>query len=421
MKLLTHSDFLNKIISVFSTKVLLLIVGMAASVLSARLLGPEGRGIFGVATAICGIGVQFGNLGMHSAHTYYLAKDNEKLNVTIGNSLALSGIVGIISMLIYVFFLLFPELAPINGSALFLGLIFIPLQLYLLLQQNFFIALGEISKYNRLEIMSGIFYPVLLFLLALFGAITPKNALVVSIIACAIVIIIGFHWIKSMTNKRIKVSLQYFRRVLPFGFKTYIACLFSYLVLRADILILNYFLNNTQTGLYTNAVSLADMVNMLSVTVGMLLFPKSAALPSDEERYKLIKKVITVMFLALIILIFIAILISKYIILFLYGIEYAPSITVFNILMPGILCLSISSLLSNYFASKNMLQINIVTPLFAFIVNILANFLLIPAHGINGSAIASVISYFLMLCIMFISFVIDGKKIRMKGANHGYR
>lgn len=113
-----NSGFLNKIVSVFSTKVILLAVGMIASILSARLLGPEGRGVFGIATTICGIGVQFGNLGMHAANTFYLAKNNEKLNVIIGNSLTLAGIVGIISMLVYFLFLLFPHLAPVNGIAL---------------------------------------------------------------------------------------------------------------------------------------------------------------------------------------------------------------------------------------------------------------------------------------------------------------
>jgi O-antigen/teichoic acid export membrane protein len=415
MRAKIHSDFLSKLISVFSTKVLLLVVGMAASILSARLLGPEGRGVFGVAIAVCGIGVQFGNLGVHSANTYYLAKDNARLPVTIGNSLALTGVVGITSMFVYLFFIIFPQFAPVNGIALFLALILIPFQLYLMLQQNLFIALGKISQYNSLEIMSGTFYPILFVILALFGVVTPQSALAASLIGCALVVTIGFIWIKSLINDKISLSVLYFKQNLPFGLKTYIACLFSYLVLRADILMLNYFLGNAQTGLYSIAVSLADMVSILATTTGMLLFPTAAAISSDLERYKFIKRVITYLFLAMLLMIIIAVLISKYAILLLYGLEYAPSIKVFNILMPGILCLSISSLLSNYFASKNMLIINMITPIIALVINILANLILIPRYGINGAAIASSISYFLMFCIMFITFKLDGNKVRLRG------
>ena len=418
MKFKIQSDFLNKIISVFSTKVLLLVVGMVASVLSARLLGPEGRGVYGVATAVCGIGVQFGNLGMHSANTFYLAKDKERLPATIGNSLALSGVVGIISMLAYLFFSIFPKYAPVSGIVLFLCLIFIPFQLYLLLQQNLFIALGKISKYNKLEIMSGTFYPILLVIIALFGIVTPQSVFVISILGCVLVIMIGFTWIKAMVSDRISLDIQYFKHTLTFGLKNYIACLLAYLVLRADILMLNYFLDSEQTGLYSIAVSLADMVNMLSVTVGMLLFPKAASMSSDQERHKFIKKVITYMFFVMLLLILVAMMLSKYVILLLYGSEYAPAIKVFNILMPGILCLSISSLLSNYFTSKNMITITIITTFIAFVVNVIANLLLIPRYGINGSAIASAISYFMMLCIMLITLFIDGKKVHLMEENY---
>src|SRR3972149_6606561 len=91
-------------------------VRLVTSVLVARILGPEGRGLYAVAMAVGAIGVQFGNLGLHASNTYYVARERSLLPALIGNTLLVSFVVGGSgSVLAWIVFSLRPELAPVPG------------------------------------------------------------------------------------------------------------------------------------------------------------------------------------------------------------------------------------------------------------------------------------------------------------------
>ena len=59
----------------YATRILLIGIGLVSAVIVARLLGPQGRGIYAVAAATGALGVQFGNLGLHTSNIYFVARD----------------------------------------------------------------------------------------------------------------------------------------------------------------------------------------------------------------------------------------------------------------------------------------------------------------------------------------------------------
>src|SRR6267143_862525 len=131
------SDFAWKVGETFATRVFLLGAGVVASVLVARALGPEGRGLYAVAGALVGMGVQVGNLGLHSANTYYAAGDRSLLPRLAGNSLAVSAALGTVAVaVLWGIAALRPDIAPLGGTLLLLAVVSIPLGLAFLLLQN---------------------------------------------------------------------------------------------------------------------------------------------------------------------------------------------------------------------------------------------------------------------------------------------
>lgn len=58
------SDFVRKVAETFATGAFLRAIGLMTSVIVTRALGPEGRGLYGVAVTVGAIGVQFGNMGL---------------------------------------------------------------------------------------------------------------------------------------------------------------------------------------------------------------------------------------------------------------------------------------------------------------------------------------------------------------------
>ena len=116
------ADFVVKVLSALATKGLLFIFSIAVTVLVTRALGPSGRGIYALAITLSALGVQFGNFGLHSSNTFYVAKNPDLLGKLIANTLCVSlGGGSIIAGLLAAFFMVCPNFAPIQGWSLALG------------------------------------------------------------------------------------------------------------------------------------------------------------------------------------------------------------------------------------------------------------------------------------------------------------
>lgn len=396
--------FAQNVSKIFGVKTLVLILGLFSSIVSARVLGPEGKGIYAVATALTGIGVQFGNLGMHSSNTYFLAKDKKILPAIVGNSMLITLLVTIVTGGVLIVMFLFPDLVTVHGFVLVLAMSFIPLQLYNMFQENYFVALDKIKQYSILEMLNGAVYPILLLIVAFANVetLSPEIAIVLSIFSTGVVLITGWRYLKKEMHEKVCVDRNLLRKTVPFGFKSYVSCLLTYLVLRVDVLMLDSFLNKSETGLYSLAVNLADIVNMIAVSVSMLLFPKLSGMSEKEEKRKFIGKTLKYMAIIMFVLVVGATIFSEMGVLLVYGEEYRPSIPVFRILMPGIFFWALSSLLFNYYSSENRIGVNIVAAFIGLVVNFVLNGFLIPRNGICGAAIASTIAYVIIFIILII-------------------
>ena len=153
------SDFFIKITRTLSTRIFLIIIGFTSSVIIARALGPEGRGMFAIAVAIGALAVQFTNLGLHGANTYYVSRDPQLLPSLLGNSLTASFSLGtLISLLAGLFFWIYPSLAPIHGTLLLMALAWAPLGLAYLLLQSLLLGVDDIRTYNTIELVTKLFY-----------------------------------------------------------------------------------------------------------------------------------------------------------------------------------------------------------------------------------------------------------------------
>lgn len=411
-------SFFKKVLSVFVTNGVLFVVGMGSSILSARLLGPEGKGVVGSAVALSGIGTQFLNFGMHGSHSYQLAKNPSCMNRVAGNNLLMAALAAVCGGLLYAVVRQQPEWTASTGVMLGLVCLYIPLSLYQLLIQNAFLGVGRVGVYNRLNLINGLGYPAMLLCVAVLGVVSPETVFLCTLAASGLVVVCGLVRLKPLLGEGIRLDITFFRNCLPFGIKSYMACLGSYLVIRSDVLMIRYFLGEAQTGIYTVSVNLSDIVGMVPGAVSILLFPEAASMTSDCERAVFMRKVLVRLAIVMAGLTMAAWFLSGIVIPILYGMEYAPSVRAFQILMPAVFFMSLQSVLSNYFAAKNMWTGNIVTPFIGLAVNFSMNAVLIPRMGIEGAASASVVSYGAMMAVMLARFIGDSRRIEKELRKH---
>lgn len=416
-----RSDFVKKVAETFSTQILLFAIGLIASVIVTRILGPEGRGFYALAGTVGATGVQFCNLGLHSSSTYYVAKDRSLLPDLTGNSLFVSfGLGGLCAILVWIVFYLKPQWAPLHGNLLLLALAWIPFGLASLLLQNLLLGIHEVRAYNTVQLMTQIISIGLVGVVIILGMVTVINVFIAGFIA----FLVGLCWALWKITKFLKrfpaLNFILLKKNLSYGVKAYLACLFSFLVFRMDLLMVQYILGPKQAGYYSIAVSIANMLLMFPVTVGTILFPKLSTPQDEAERWAFTNKTALhvggIMICACVFMLFF----GRYLIVLMYGKAFEPAYGPLVFLLIGILLWSIESIyrkVLNTDAEKGFRIEVVYIWMLVFPVNIILNYFFIKWYGIKGAAMTSAFSLLLVFIFIMTFAAKEQKRKLAQGGN----
>lgn len=373
-------------------------MGVGMTVIVARALGPEGRGVYSVAFAVAAFAIQFGNLGLHAANTYYIARDRRLLPSIFGNSL-LVGFGGGVGLAFFSWgiFSFWPALAPIQGAPLWIALAWIPFGIAYLLVQNIMLGIGNVRTFNRVELVRQGMLLLLLAFLAWWGASSADLYLAVSLATQVLVLWLIVSAVLKVMEGKPRFSLDLFCLHVRYGLKAYVAAAFAFAVLRADLLMVQYFMGSESTGQYSIAVAIADLLTMLPVAVGTVLFPRLCAIDDEREKSLLVRRVAVMLAGVLLVATLLLEVVSGTLVTLLFGEAYARATKATMILLPGAALLGVNTVLMNYFASMGMPMFTVYSPALALATNLFLNLWLIPLYGIEGAAMASVAAYGFML------------------------
>jgi O-antigen/teichoic acid export membrane protein len=397
----TASDFVQKVSETFLTRILLIGIGLITSVIVARVLGPEGRGLYAVAATITAMGVQFGNLGLHASNTYYVARDKKILPALVGNTIVVSfGFGGLGCAFTWIIFSLWPKLAPVNGFLLILSLTWIPFGLAYMLLQNLLLGIQDVRTYNKIELTTKILGVGFIALVIFLRCVTVEEVFLAGLIT----LVIGFLWaffrLLSKIPNLAMPSFALFKENIQYGLKAYIATFFAFLVLRSDLLIVKYMVGTEQTGYYSVAVSMAELIYILPVVVGTILFPKLTPLTDIREKWLLAKRVTFNMTVGMLLMLTLAGFLAHPIVEVLFGKAFLPSISAFLWLLPGMFFLGIETIAVQFLNSIGFPIIVVGVWVLTALLNIGLNIWVIPAYGIVGASMVSSLSYFVAFVLV---------------------
>lgn len=392
------SSFVREALLTFGAKGLLLAISFCSSVVVARSLGPEARGLFAAGSALATLGSQLSNVGAHAFNTFEVSKRPHHLGSLLANSAAQTALTGGgVALLLAVIFTLQPAWAPVSGQALTLSLAWIPCALFAVLLQSLILGMQWISFYNLVEVVARAFGLALLLLLAAHDLLDVPKALMVSIAVVAGMTLVMWLRLRASRGSESGLSMELVRQGLGYGVRSYIVAFLAYTVMRSDILLIKYMLGPTQTGYYSIATTLADVVYLGPVSINAILFPRFAAMTDPDSKWRLLRKVLLVV-VGLVLLICAGVgVFAKALIGSVFGVDYLPAAPALAILMPGIAFLAVTSVVSAFIASVDIPPLLIGVYVAANIVNIGANVTLIPVFGISGASIASSVAYFVCM------------------------
>ncbi len=402
-KQLAASDFIRKVAETYATQIVLLGLSLLTSITVARTLGPQGRGLYAVAMAMGLSGVQLGNLGLHASNTYYVAKNRALLPNLLGNSLlvslSLGGGLGLIAWLV---FSLWPRLAPLQGRLLWLGLAWAPIGLAFLLMENLLLGLPDVRSYNKAELLNRALALVFVLAVILRHQTTPETVFSAMLASISLSTVWAFSRLMRVTHRFPRPSVQIFVEHLRLGIKAYLIALFGFLLLRIDLFMVKYLLGAEQAGYYSIASTMADYVLMLPSVIGLILFPRLAAMKDYQEKLRQAKKAAKGTALALFPILAVAGIAAKPVVAILFGKAFSPAAAAFLWLIPGVFAMGVETALVQFLNSLGY-PVTIVWIWFsATVLNVLLNLWMIPAFGIAGASVASTICYSLVFLAVLV-------------------
>jgi O-antigen/teichoic acid export membrane protein len=376
---------------------------MIGGVLVARVLGPGGRGALSVLTAVGSMAVLLLTLGLHTSSIYFLGRFKEDRDTVITNTLIAATVGGIgTAVLLALTGLAFHDVL-VPGIALNLFLVFVlsvPFNYFNEFGSRTALGIGRVALMNTaLFTGGGGLLAGTAAIFAIFGAhLMPLLVLRVAIEVITAIIFAIAIW--RITRFRFRPSIELMRRQVRYGLRNYASSLLWTFLISGDILMCNYFLGKDETGVYSIAVSVGLPVTILAAAVGTLVFQRVSADDSRANRIvntnqllRLLTPVVTAAALGLG-------LVATWAIPFVYGDDFRPAISALLLLLPGLVALTIETVIMNFLAGEGSPSIVYRAPIAGVVVNFGANVFMIPWLGIDGAAIMSTIGYVLVFAIV---------------------
>ncbi len=394
---LSGTEFSRSVAATTATRGIQMGAGLVTTVIVARVLGPEGRGLFAVATAVGALGIQATNLGLHASNTYAAARDPLRVPALLGNSIVASVLLGGVAAVgVALLCVAWPSLAPVDGTLFALALSTIPLGLFYLLLQGLLLGIHAIGPYNRIEVATRILGLLLVAGVVLVGRITVVALFIPVVAATAVGGALAFRRLIAGTAGPVTTSRPLFYENLRYGSRAYLSALFSFLVLRSDLFLVKHLIGAAPAGQYSIAVTLGETLMVVPVVTGALLFPRLAA-ADPAARWPLARRTLGAVAGVMVLVTSIAFVVTVPVIRLLFGPEFLPAAPAFRWLLPGIFLISVNTIFMNLFAAQGMPWFTVISPAIASLTNIAINLWAIPAFGIVGAAIASSVAYGAML------------------------
>ncbi|NGX50191.1 MAG: hypothetical protein K1060chlam2_00032 [Chlamydiae bacterium] len=411
---LFRSDFLQKIIAGLGSRAIVIVLGFTTAAFVARQLGPEGRGLLGVANTITALGVQLGLLGFNRANIFHVSKNSSLLSVMITNSLLISCLVGgLVMLLLFFFHHTLLGIEPLPLPLLTLSLAIIPFNICFLLFQSLLSGVQNFKHHNLNEILLKSVSTFLILTIISMGTLTVLNATLFQGVAITACLVWTFRTFSKSINGIKAPSLFHIKNNFFYGGKSYLVSFFTLGIKRVDVFFLQRSQGFEQVGYFSVALSIIDILFLFSIVIAAILYPKLCAESDIRKKWELTKK--TALYSTIIIL-FTALVVMLWStpILWIFGVQFAPVHMILVYLLPGFILLSIQHIMLQFIASIGFPRRLVFIWVIALGIKLVAGSGLIPQMGVKGVAISWTVVYL----FIFISLSISIKSIIKKLKNN---
>jgi O-antigen/teichoic acid export membrane protein len=379
----------------FISSVIIFLGRLATSVVIARTLGPEFKGIYSLTLLCSGMVIIASNLGLNGALTYYGASQQytgkQLFVLSLAGGIILSVIGGAIFFLAYKLFFIHNILADTDPTLIFWVMLALPVNLLISFLSSLLLGQQRMVAYNLVNI-TNIFTNLGFQIISSILHAGVSGAIIAWIASSGVALLLALWYLRHEINLRLGVLYEVLAPALSYGGKSYISNLLQFFNYRLDSFLVNFFSGVAAVGQYTTSVSVAELLWYLPNAVSGALFPKVSSIykgTANRLTPQACRQTLLLVFVGAIIFGFI----GGWVIVGFYGEAFHPAIMPFIWLLPGMIGLSIAKIVSADLSGRGKPQYAAYTAGITVVLTVILDVLLIPAYNISGAAIASSISY----------------------------
>jgi O-antigen/teichoic acid export membrane protein len=394
--------FSRQVMWTMGTRLLIVASTVVAGVIVGRWLGPSGVGVLAALSVVTLLSINIGSLGVTSSLTFLIARDARHAKPALVNGIVFALISGTaLAAAIVAGVTARPGLlgdVPIN--LLTIAMLALPAQMLSYICLAVYLGLEKIRRYNSIDLalQSVLLLNAVVILVVLGRGLTELVTVAALANIAAGLVIVGL-LVRDSRNKGGKWGFDKWlmQEMLGYGFRFFIAIAAGLVILRGDLLLVNYFRGSGEAGVYAVATQIAMFLHMMPNVISTLLFPRTAG-AQDASGHMTCRVTRHAVFILL--LLCIAAVPAAFLLALFYGPGFSQVPLQFLILLPGVFLLGIETIQVQHFSGLGLPR---AIPLFWIIVmllNLALNFVLVPRWGAYGAALSSSLSYVVIFLLV---------------------
>lgn len=373
------------------------------SIVITRQLGVSARGEWAVVSSLAVLIGTGCTLGLPAAAAYAAARTTgaQRLKV-VGSMVAMCLPLSLLAALIY---LAAGPLVSSDSVHLALVLAGAPIALIAVWQhigQQLTLTTLRLEWFAAVQLV-----PALAMLLAIGGVVTLSGSLAVIdvIVASVATSLLGTllclgglahdGFLRSASIGRPRAVIAVVRPYLAFAVLTFGTITLTQITQRVDVLLVSVLRGVRDAGLYAVASQFGDLLLVLPAAIGYVMFRRGST--STPEHWEDALRSIRWTAAAGVAMALVLELSASEVVQILFGARYQPSVAAVRLLLPGIVLLSVQSVISAYVASRGRPRVVLLAWLSGATFGVVADLIVIPIDGIRGAAVVSTLSYGLVL------------------------
>jgi len=210
--------------------------------------------------------------------------------------------------------------------------------------------------------------------------------------------------LRSLLAGKPKFASAHLKTVSAFALAAILVQAGQMIMGQLDIVMLTYFKDLSAVAIYNVVLPSAMALTFLGKSLHAVMFPMMSEMWAKKEKdniknaLALTNRYVLMISLPIIltVLIFPTFLLQVF-----FGSDFVGGALALQILAVGVFFLNLSLVYQSSMAGTNKMKFVTTSILIASIANIILNFFLIPPYGLTGAALATTISYFILLLVMF--------------------